>query len=189
MLSSLSIRHVTNIEKLVHDSYCQDVREGMAIGLMVTYSNVATSVDKLSFDDDVAVFEQKISLLDTLEENGFNVGQLRARMKRLLQIKTLQTGNHLKRAELETQLAQKEGANATVLLELDKVGLELTDLRKKVNLLIEQRAKLTAEGDKLLNLTAGMESEIPVLRDEISNARRLRDSARENFEKLLAEPL
>lgn len=161
----------------------------MAIGLMVTYANVATSVDKLSFDDDIAIFEQKISCLDSLEENGFNVGQLRTRMKKLLQIKTDHTGNHLKKAELETQLAQKESANASVLLELDKVGLELTDLRKKVNFLTEQRGKLAAEGDRLSNLTAGLESEIPRLRDQISEARRLRESARENFEKLLAELL
>jgi hypothetical protein len=33
----------------------------MVIGLMVTYAKVATSLDKLSFDDDVAMFEQKIS--------------------------------------------------------------------------------------------------------------------------------
>jgi Protein of unknown function (DUF724) len=53
------------------------VREGMAIGLMMTYANVATSIDKLSFfDDDVAMFEQKISCLDTQEENGFNVEKL-----------------------------------------------------------------------------------------------------------------
>jgi chromosome segregation ATPase len=161
----------------------------MAIGLMVTYANVATSIDKLCFDDDVATFEQKISCLDTLEENGFNVGQFRSRMKKLLQIKTDHTGNHLKKAELETQLAQKESANASVLLELDKVGFELTELRKKVNFLVEQRGKLAVEGQKLSNLTAGLENEIPQLRDQISEARMLRESARANFEKLLAEPL
>lgn len=53
------------------EQYSVDFREGMAIGLMVTFANLADNVRKLSISDTTSTFAACLETLSNLEEHGF----------------------------------------------------------------------------------------------------------------------
>ncbi|XP_078163048.1 uncharacterized protein LOC144558160 [Carex rostrata] len=171
--------HFTKLQSL-----CPEMREGIALGLMVTYANLTDSIKNLSYDDDVALIMEKISCLNPLEENGFDMGQYRARLRQLLYIKTEYTDSESQISRLEVQLAEKE----TKLASLKKVQLEMGDVSREINLAKERINFLMVKRDRLLDLTVGNGHEISRLKEEISNLR-LNESARQEFASLLVKPL
>ncbi|KAJ4795932.1 Tudor/PWWP/MBT superfamily protein [Rhynchospora pubera] len=170
------------------DRYCQEMREGMAVGLMVTYTNLVDSTKNLSFDDDVAVIEQKCTCLETLEENGFNVDLIRTRLNHLLQIKTDHAESGLKQAELEKDLAEKESESMSMLRKIEKISSDVGELEEQINALTEESRSLVVERDRLLELTVGNGHEISRLKNQLSNVNRSKVSAREEFARVLVEP-
>ncbi|XP_021304632.1 uncharacterized protein LOC8061376 isoform X2 [Sorghum bicolor] len=64
-----------------------ELREGMALGLMLCFANLAESVKRLCIEDDDAVFEEKMKGVSLLEADGFDVEHLRSRLETLLRIK------------------------------------------------------------------------------------------------------
>jgi len=67
--------------------FMPELREGMAIGLMVTYATLVESVKKSCINDNIDLFERKINALAHLEENGFDVKSLQHSLNKLVQIK------------------------------------------------------------------------------------------------------
>ncbi|KAM0906329.1 hypothetical protein ACQ4PT_016836 [Festuca glaucescens] len=63
-----------------------EVREGMTLGLMLSFATLAESICRLDIhqDDIGGVFEEKKQGLSLLEENGFDVRVLRSRLEALL---------------------------------------------------------------------------------------------------------
>jgi hypothetical protein len=63
-----------------------EVREGMTLGLMLSFATLAESICRLDVhqDDIGRVFEEKKQGLSLLEENGFDVRVLRSRLEALL---------------------------------------------------------------------------------------------------------
>jgi hypothetical protein len=66
------------------EQYCPELREGMALGLMHSFANLAESINMLDVQGDKELLEQKMKSLALLEENGFDVTCLRSRVKTLL---------------------------------------------------------------------------------------------------------
>nr|CAB3491511.1 unnamed protein product [Digitaria exilis] len=64
-----------------------EFREGMALGLMLSFANMAESIRRLSIHDDDALFEEKMKGLSSLEADGFDVRLLRSRLETLLHIR------------------------------------------------------------------------------------------------------
>lgn len=164
------------------------MRDGMAIGLMVTYANLMDSIKMLSFDDDAAVIEQKCTCLETLEENGFNVNLIRMHLNRILQLKTDHVRSGLKQAELEKELAKRESESRSMHRLIEKIRSDVVKLDEQINALTEQSRTLVAERDQLLELTVGNGHEISRLKNELSIVNRSQGPAREEFARVLAEP-
>ncbi|XP_044947356.1 uncharacterized protein LOC123396503 [Hordeum vulgare subsp. vulgare] len=61
-----------------------EVREGMALGLMFCFANLAESINRLDVLDANGLLEQKMTGLAWLEANGFDVKDLRSRVETLL---------------------------------------------------------------------------------------------------------
>ncbi|KAM0909360.1 hypothetical protein ACQ4PT_014857 [Festuca glaucescens] len=62
-----------------------ELREGMALGLMLSFANLAESICRLDVHQDaIGVLEEKEQGLSLLEENGFDVRVLRSRLEALL---------------------------------------------------------------------------------------------------------
>ncbi|XP_078180087.1 uncharacterized protein LOC144574089 isoform X2 [Carex rostrata] len=169
------------------DGYCDVIRDGMALGLMIAYANLVDSLKNLSFDDDVAVIEEKFTCLETLEENGFNVDLIRTRLNRILQIKNNHAASLLKHAKLEKELAKKESKSMSMLSVIEKIRLDLVKLDEQIKALTEQSRTLVAEKDRLLEQTVGNGQEISRLKNELSSVSSVEGSAREEFARVLAE--
>lgn len=68
------------------ESHTEEFREGVAIGLMISFANIADSIQNLQVSDSQNIFKENLELLDLLELNGFNVQLLRSRLQELLDI-------------------------------------------------------------------------------------------------------
>uniref|UniRef100_A0A0A9CRX1 Uncharacterized protein n=1 Tax=Arundo donax TaxID=35708 RepID=A0A0A9CRX1_ARUDO len=68
--------------------YSPTLREGMALGMMVSFANLVKSTRELSIEDSTELFEDKISALCHLEGHGFDVQFLQSSLTKLLQIKS-----------------------------------------------------------------------------------------------------
>ncbi|KAK1352022.1 hypothetical protein POM88_053736 [Heracleum sosnowskyi] len=55
----------------------EETREGLAIGHMVTFSNVLERTSKPKYSDPSIVIERKLKTLDALKPYGFDVGKIR----------------------------------------------------------------------------------------------------------------
>lgn len=95
-------------------------REGMAIGLMLTFSNVVAGIEKLDATDSVEKLALIYKTLIELEAHGFEVQCLRARLMELLKVKR----NKEKLDDDVSSLEDLIGKNGRVDLNL-KLDLEV----------------------------------------------------------------
>ncbi|KAF3322514.1 hypothetical protein FCM35_KLT13655 [Carex littledalei] len=171
------------------ESECKDIREGLAIGMMVTYDTLSESIQRLSIHTEATVFEEKISCLESLEENGFIVDPIRSRLQRLLEIKKKYTESAVKRVELENTLVKKEMENMSSHATADAYEAQLEYIRKSIAELKEKEKALMAEKAGVLDSTVELERDISSLREEISSINRSNELAPEEFESPYLGPL
>ncbi|KAH7653371.1 Agenet domain plant type domain-containing protein [Dioscorea alata] len=122
------------------EQYCEEFREGMAIGFMVTFANLINDLSKLRITDSTEVFLAKLKALPRLEANGFDVQCLRSRIEKLLKIKCELNQHEMKRASLDEQISERNNENAhydTMIAGLDK---NIADVEKTLAHLHEKRS-------------------------------------------------
>lgn len=57
-----------------------EFREGQALGLMISFANMAKSIQNMRIQDDPQLYQEKMRSLLDLEDNGFEVGALKVRL-------------------------------------------------------------------------------------------------------------
>lgn len=157
--------------------------------MMVTYANLAESIQRLSIHTEATAFEEKIACLNSLEENGFIVDPIRSRLQCLLEIKTNYTESALKRVELETVLANKEQENMSSIASANAYEAKLEDIRKSIAELKEQEKAIMKERAGVLSLTAELEQNISMLREEIFSLNRSHEAGPKEFGRITSKPL
>ncbi|KAJ4783524.1 hypothetical protein LUZ62_034770 [Rhynchospora pubera] len=173
------------------ESECEEKREGIAIGMMVTYATLVDSIKRLSIHTELMVIEHKIACLDSLEENGFIVDPMRNRLRHLCKIKTNYSKSALERVDLETKLAKEKDLLASV----NVCGEKLADICKSIAKLKEQLSVMEKQEKAVMEERAGLgsaaerEDSISKLKNEILNINRLDESASEEFGRVVSEPL
>ncbi|KAL6662181.1 hypothetical protein ACP70R_000040 [Stipagrostis hirtigluma subsp. patula] len=112
-----------------------EVREGMALGLMFSFANLAESIKKLEVQDESALFEEKMNGLSSLEAHGFDVRHLRSRLEALLLIKNgrAEIQNAIK--EVEEKIARKELDNRQLGTQIGMLGTTIRQLELHAHLL------------------------------------------------------
>lgn len=138
------------------EQYSMEFREGMAIGLMISFANLAASIHKFNIADNRSIFEERLKALGPLEANGFDVGRLRACLEELLETQSNQRQSGSKKAELERKIVERKGDNDrldALAAQLDKAIMEveqnLTHFRESRELVIMQRKNNDTEISKL----------------------------------------
>nr|XP_019705781.1 DUF724 domain-containing protein 2 isoform X2 [Elaeis guineensis] len=138
------------------EQYSMEFREGMAIGLMVSFANLAANIHKLNIADNISIFEERLKALGPLEANGFDVGRLRACLEELLEMQSSQRQSESKKAELERKIVERKGDNdrlGALAVQLDKAIMEveqnLTRFRESREVVIMQMKVNDAEISKL----------------------------------------
>ncbi|KAF3324720.1 hypothetical protein FCM35_KLT10877 [Carex littledalei] len=171
------------------ESECKDKREGEAIGLMMTYSILSDSIQRLSIHTAAKVFEEKIACLECLEENGFIVDPIRSRLQQLVDMKKDYTESSSKRVELETEFASEEKKSMSLHASANAHETELEDIRKSIAELQERGKALMDEKAGKLGLAAKHEHNMSRLRENILSIDRSNELAPEEFKCLISKPL
>ncbi|CAL1408837.1 unnamed protein product [Linum trigynum] len=152
----------------------EDYREGAAIGIMVTFSNVFEKIANLRIHDSRASFKSNLASLSDLEKHGFNVTLPRNRINKLLSIKEPLSKwmNVVKNAEPELQhhIDKKRKLVATI----DEIEKKMLELQQT---LAATKKVMEAEEAK----AAVLQSTVDEMKDRI-------DSACNEFELVVAAP-
>ncbi|XP_078169831.1 DUF724 domain-containing protein 9-like [Carex rostrata] len=167
----------------------KDKREGLAIGMMVTYDSLSESIERLTIHTEATVFEDKISCLESLEENGFIVDPIRSRLQRLFEIKKKYTESAVKQDELGTVLVKKEMENMSLHASANSYETQLENVRKSIAELKEKEKALMEEKSGVLASTDELEHDIRRLRDDISSINKSNELALGEFERVISEAL
>ncbi|KAJ6837207.1 DUF724 domain-containing protein 3-like isoform X2 [Iris pallida] len=124
-----------------------ELREGMAIGLMVAYADLVSEIRAIGVVNSPKIYEDKLKALDSLESNGFNVQFLRDRLRNLLEMKDKLIESERQRVELEGQLVERvaeRGRYRILSSALDKV---ISDWEENLSLLRMKRASIISNMD------------------------------------------
>ncbi|CAL4975904.1 unnamed protein product [Urochloa decumbens] len=88
-----------------------EFREGKALGLMISFANMAESIQNMRVQDEARLYQEKMCSLLDLEENGFEVGPLKDRLNNLLCTRNRHVNLKNKKASLEMEILETEAAN------------------------------------------------------------------------------
>lgn len=136
--------------------YSLEMREGIALGLMVAFDTLVKNIRKASIEESMEFFEDKIKTLCHLEANGFNVQFLQSTLTKMLQIKSncskyLREINKLK-AEMVGKTASLSRMDALLDQKDEAIGdLEqrLAHLRQETQQIEKDREQEHAELSRL----------------------------------------
>ncbi|KAJ6829299.1 DUF724 domain-containing protein 3-like isoform X1 [Iris pallida] len=138
------------------EQYVMELREGMAIGLMVAYADLVSAIREIGVVNSPKIYEDKLKALDYLESNGFSVQFLQARLGKLLEIKEKLIQSERERIELEAQLVERgveKERNRILSSLLDEV---ISDWEEHLNLMRLKRASIIPDMEncefEILNL-------------------------------------
>ncbi|CAM0875952.1 unnamed protein product [Alopecurus aequalis] len=136
--------------------HCPQLREGMAFGLMSTFSLLAENINRLEVQDENGLLEERMEVLSLLEANGFDVRDLKSRLEALLDAKNSRVELQDAMNKLEELIAKKETEDrelsteirmlATTLHQLDLHAYIMRDMMRSA---ISQKAKNAMEISKL----------------------------------------
>ncbi|KAK3137224.1 hypothetical protein QOZ80_5BG0449400 [Eleusine coracana subsp. coracana] len=118
------------------------LREGMALGLMVTFDNMVEDVRKSSIDDSVASFKGKIEVLGCLKENGFDVQSLLCCLTKLFQIKSDHTKHLEEKNKLKVKILEKTTTTSRIDSMLDESDRAIAEHEKTLEKLCCERQKI-----------------------------------------------
>ncbi|XP_037475066.1 DUF724 domain-containing protein 3-like [Triticum dicoccoides] len=91
-LEALEIFRTTPQRPNLHQfqQHVPELHEGLALGLMISFADLAESINRLGVQDDNELLERKMECLAYLEASGFDVGDLRSRVEALIRMKKLE---------------------------------------------------------------------------------------------------
>ncbi|XP_062183374.1 uncharacterized protein LOC133887434 isoform X2 [Phragmites australis] len=159
--------------------YSPALREGMALGLMVSFANLVKSTRESSIDDSMELFEDKISTLRHLEANGFNVQFLQSSLTKLLQIKS-SCSNYL--GEIDKLKAQMEGTTTS----LSKIDALLFEKDRAVAELEQKLGHLRQESQQIAKDKEHEDAELLKLKSAHSRLEEAYGDAERQFQSVLA---
>uniref|UniRef100_J3N906 Agenet-like domain-containing protein n=1 Tax=Oryza brachyantha TaxID=4533 RepID=J3N906_ORYBR len=160
--------------------YSLALREGIALGLTMSYPNVVNDIRKLRITDSMETFEDSIKTLTTLEENGFNVQSLQRSLTKLLQFRSDYTNALTYREKLKAQILDKGSA-------VSRIGALLDEKDNAIFKLEQELGRLRWEAQKIAKNKEDEDAELLRLKAEDSNAQEACGDAKRQFHGVQAE--
>jgi hypothetical protein len=111
-----------------------EFREGIALGLMYSFTNLAESINMLNVHDDNAVFEHKMRCISVLEADGFDVRHLRSRLETLLSLKNSWSKIQDMMKRSEKKIAQEEIDDQQRCAEISVLSMVVRQLEQHAHL-------------------------------------------------------
>ncbi|KAF9620463.1 hypothetical protein IFM89_012640 [Coptis chinensis] len=120
------------------------LREGQALGYMLTFANVIDKVNKAQLDEPYSTFENELETLIELEANGFNVHPVRARIKKLLRIKDTRARLHEEFEQVKGQIG-KEEKEESIISVVDEIDEKFRELQESIAEIMKQQQMVVME--------------------------------------------
>ncbi|CAL5079279.1 unnamed protein product [Urochloa decumbens] len=124
------------------------LREGMALGLMVSFANLVEHICKSSIADSITSLEEKMAALRELEENGFDVKFLQSSLTELLQIKCDHISHLTGKGQLKAQLLEKTTSLSQIDEQLDKKEQNIAKLEEELGRARWEAQKIAEERER-----------------------------------------
>ncbi|KAI4968955.1 hypothetical protein ZWY2020_046285 [Hordeum vulgare] len=138
------------------EQHVPELHEGLALGLMISFVNLAENINRLGVEDDVELLEQKINCLAYLEASGFDVGDLRSRVEALLHMKNSRAELSGALKKLEEEIAREEADDQELGTRLHALAMAVHHLelhahlvRNVIRSVVAQRMKNAMEISRL----------------------------------------
>lgn len=156
------------------------LREGIALGLTWGFADIVKLIAEASIDHSVEWFEEQISTLNHLEDNGFNVQFLRSTVTKLLQIKSDSTNKLREIQKLNTEIVGRTASSSQIDKLLDEKDRAIAELEQKLG-------RLRQESQKIANDKEHEEVEILKLQDARHKYEKEHNEAEVQFHNVLNE--
>ncbi|OEL27018.1 hypothetical protein BAE44_0011963 [Dichanthelium oligosanthes] len=156
------------------------LREGMALGLMVTFVELVNSTSEASIDQSTEWFEDKITTLCHLEGNGFNVHFLQSTLTKLLDIKSNCTSYLGEVHKLDAQIVGETASSSQIEALLSEKDRVIAELEKELG-------RLRQESQKVAKDREHREAELFRLQAARSTYAEAYGDAKRQFHNVLAE--
>ncbi|XP_071723311.1 DUF724 domain-containing protein 5-like [Rutidosis leptorrhynchoides] len=119
----------------------EGLREGIALGWMVNYSNTVEKIYKLRYDDRDSMFSTNLELIPKFEQQGFDIVPLEKRLRGLLSTKA--TIAHLELQLKETRVLLKNETDEKARMEEDirEHAKRIDDHDKRIKELVKMLSK------------------------------------------------
>ncbi|XP_017241166.1 DUF724 domain-containing protein 6 isoform X2 [Daucus carota subsp. sativus] len=153
----------------------EEIREGLAIGHVVNFSNLVENMSKIQFRHPITVIERKLGILADLKAHGFDVETVEARLAQLLSKKQ-------REGELQKEYQDIEQKILNSAEEMSKADEEIAKLKKEIR---ELQAKL----DDTISRKEIKENVIPTLQSKRNVVRENLGRLQTDFENILGAPL
>lgn len=135
------------------------LREGMALGMMVSYATIVKSVTEANIEQTVEWFEDHMDALRHLEENGFNVQPLQRTLTKLSQIKSDDAHCIKKIGKLDAEIAGRTSSLSRIDEQLDEMDAAVAELEQKLGHLRQESQKIAREKEEEETQISGLQAE------------------------------
>ncbi|WOK98906.1 hypothetical protein Cni_G07618 [Canna indica] len=163
------------------EQYSMEFREGMAIGLMISFANLVSNIQQLHIDDGQATLKERLRALGPLEANGFDVKFLRSRLHELLEIQASRGQCETRKASLEEKILEKKHDN-------ERLDSCITALDKAIMELKQNLSSFYERKDEILVQKSSNDEQISKLQNDMHEADKMYNSTIESFDATLTAP-
>ncbi|XP_008679660.1 DUF724 domain-containing protein 6 isoform X2 [Zea mays] len=140
------------------------LREGMALGMMVSFADLVKVTMEASIGNDMEWFEDKIRTISHLEANGFSVQSIQSAMTEMVKVKTEHTSYHCEIGKLSSKLVENMASSSragALLDEKDEAAArleeELVSIRQESQKIAKEKEKIDAEVVSIKTACSGYE--------------------------------
>lgn len=142
-------------------NYTEEIREGLAIGTMVNFSNLVENTSKLQFSCDITIIERSLETLAEFESHGIDVEKVRACLTQLLSKK--RTASEL---EKEYYNIESEINNS---LDEGKLDEEINQLNQKVKEIQKKLAEAKLAKEMREKTTSALQTRRDVVKESVQS--------------------
>ncbi|CAD6253518.1 unnamed protein product [Miscanthus lutarioriparius] len=125
------------------------LREGMALGMMVSFMDLVKVTMEASIDNSMEWFEDKIRTISHLEANGFSVQFMQSAMTDLVKIKSERTSYHVQIGKLDSKFVEKTASSSRVGALLDEKDIAAAELEQELGRIRQESQKIAKEKEKI----------------------------------------
>lgn len=154
------------------------MREGMALGLMVSFADLVKATMEASIDNSMEWFEDTIRTMHHLEENGFSVHSMQSAMTELVKIKSECTSYHGEIGKLDSKLVEKTASSARASALLDEKDEAAAELERELGRIRQESQRIAQEKEKI-------DAEVVSIKAALSGYEDLHSSAVRKFKGIV----